>query len=334
MEPTNDDFWTKVARYVRNLADNEAPSFLNDQPDDPNRRAVGEEVRQLWKQSRHPDPDYEPDVARGWQRFQLLRDSEANHYQPAPAATKTRSWWQYAGVAASVLLVIGLGYFLGQWWFGSEDVRLATTDRRETYYLPDSSQVWLNQNSTLRYATDFNEDHRVVYLTGEAFFEVRKAEGRRFTVYGGPSKTEVIGTSFNLRTYSDDSVTVHVVSGKVAFSPRDEDNAVFLTPGQTARLRKQQPVAERSTIRDPNFRAWQNDQLVFDDTRLTRIRQQLEQYYGVTIELTNSRLANCRYTASFREASLDEVLRVLATVGNLTYEKTGNRVVLSGTGCP
>ena len=338
MEPTNDDFWTKVARYVReSLADNEAPSFLNDQSDDPDRKAAWEQAQNLWEESSSLNSGYHPDVERGWQRFQFLRDSEANHYQQAPAPTKSIDsvrWWKYVGVAASVILAAGIGYLLWRQWVGAEDVRLTATDQREMYYLPDSSQVWLNHNSELRYSNGFDQDHRVVHLEGEAFFEVRKAEGRRFTVYSGPAKTEVIGTSFNVRAYSDDSVAVHVVSGKVAFSPRNEDNAVFLTPGQTARLHERQSIAKRSAIRDPNFRSWQNDQLVFDNTRLARIRQQLEQYYDVTIELTDPTLASCRYTASFREASLAEVLRVLSAVGGLTYEKTGNRIVLSGPGCP
>lgn len=333
MEPTDDDFWMKVARYV-NLADNEAPSFLSDQSEDVNRRKVLAEVRELWEQSRALDRDYRPDVERGWQRFQVLRNSEAGHYRPAPAKPTSPPWWRYAAAAAAIVVAIGMSYFLRQWWTEAEEVRLTATDRKELYYLPDSSQVWLNQRSELKYTTDFNKDNRVVYLTGEAFFAVRKAEGRRFTVYSGPAKTEVIGTSFNLNAYANDSVVVQVVTGRVAFSPRNQDNAVFLTPGQKGLLKDKQRVAERSLIRDPNFRAWQNDQLVFDDTPLTGIIQLLEQQYGITVELASADLANCRYTASFNGASLAEVLDVLSAVGDLTYDKVGNRVALSGTGCP
>ena len=173
-----------------------------------------------------------------------------------------------------------------------------------------------------------------MYLEGEAFFDVKRAEGRRFTVYSGLAKTEVIGTSFNVHAYPHDSVTVHVVTGKVAFSPRNEDNAVFLVPGQKAQLAQGDRVAERSVILDPNFRAWQNDRILFDNTSLIRIAEQLEQYYGVAIKLANPNLSNCRYTATFDAASLDEVLNVLVAAGNLSYEKTGSRILLSGTGCP
>ena len=335
MGPTNDDFWIKVARYVRgNLSDTEATSLLNEQSDEGERRATLEQVRALWKQSRSPAHDYDPDVERGWQRFQFLRDSEAHHYRPTPIETTGRSLWQYVSIAASVVLVAGLSYLMWQWLAVAEEVRLVTTNQKAMYYLPDSSQVWLNQESVLRYSSDFNRDSRIVYLEGEAFFEVKKAEGRRFTVYSGPAKTEVIGTSFNIRAYSGDSVAVYVVSGKVAFSPRNEDNAVFLVPGQKAQLNGDELMAERSAIRDSNFRAWQNSQLLFDNTRLIHIAEHLERYYGVTIELANPSLSNCRYTATFDEASLDEVLDVLMAVGNLSYEKDSNHIILSGSGCP
>ena len=332
MEPTDDDFWIKVARYV-NLADNEAPSFLDRQPDDPDRQKVLEEVRELWERSKNLNQAYHPDVERGWQRFQSLRQREENQYRSA-SANRNRVVGYYAKIAASVILFVGIGYLLGQWWAGPKVVRLATTDQKEMYYLPDSSRVWLNQNSKLKYTVAFNKDNRTVHLTGEGFFEVRKAEGRRFTVYSGLAKTEIIGTSFNLNAYANDSVVVQVVTGKVAFSPRNEDNAIFLTPGQQGLLVEKQVVAKRSAVSDPNFRAWQNNQLVFDNTRLTKITQLLEQHYGVTIELTNPDLANCRYTASFNQASLAEVLDVLSAVGDITYNKVGNRVALSGTGCP
>ncbi len=334
MEPTDDDFWIKVARSV-NLTDKEARSSLDHQSDDPEREKVLAEVRQLWERSQNPSEAYQPDVERGWQRLQFLRQSEENHYR-SDSVDKSRSldYWQFVRVAASVVLAIGISYVLWQQWAGPKEVRLTTTDQKQMFYLPDSSRVWLNRNSELLYNTGFNQDNRVVYLAGEAFFEVRKAEGRRFTVYSGLAKTEVIGTSFNLNAYSDDLVVVQVVTGRVAFSPRNEDNAIFLTPGQQGLLVEKQVAAKRSAVSDPNFRAWQNNQLVFDNTRLTKITQLLEQHYGVTVELTNPDLANCRYTASFNQASLAEVLDVLSAVGDITYNKVGNRVVLSGAGCP
>ena len=334
MGQANDDFWIQVARYVRGNLSEEEREALHQQLDDPERRVAFEQARALWEQGRAVRPDYHPDVEQGWQRFQFRRDSEADHYRTMLRSTITRKLWQYVGVAASIVLLLGIGYFLWQRESTGEEVRLATTDRKEMYYLPDSSRVWLNKESVLRYAATFNQENRVVYLAGEAFFEVKKAEGRRFTVYSGLAQTEVIGTAFNVRAYTDDSVVVQVVAGKVAFSPRGEDNAIFLTSGQEARLVRQAPVAKRSAIDDPNFRAWQNNQLRFDNTQLPRIVEVLEQQYGTDIDIASPALTRCRYTASFDDASLEEVLKVLSAVGNIAYQKTGNRITLTGAGCP
>ena len=333
MGQADDDFWVQVARYVRGNLSKEERAALNQQLDDPERRVAFEQARALWEHQAAP-PDYHPDVEQGWQRFLFRRDSEADHYHTMPRPSVARKLWQYVGAAASIVLLLGIGYFWWQRESAQKEVRLATSDQKEMYYLPDSSRVWLNKESVLRYATTFNQDNRMVYLEGEAFFEVKKAEGRRFIVYSGLAQTEVIGTKFNVRAYAGDSVMVQVVEGRVAFSPRGEDNAIFLTPGQEARLIQEAPIAERLAIRDPNFRAWQNNQLRFDNTQLSRMVEVLEQQYGADIEIASPALMRCRYTASFDDASLEEVLNVLAAVGNVAYQRTGNRIILTGTGCP
>ncbi len=335
MKQTDDAFWTQVARYVRGeLTEAEITALLNEPTDgDTDRAAALKQARTLWERSSALNTAYYPDVDQGWQRVKFRKANEEEAYAPAASPVVVRLWGKYVSVAASVVLILGLGYFLWRQVSAPEEVRLVATGQKAMYYLPDSSRVWLNQGSALRYSTDFAQAHRTVHLEGEAFFVVQKAEGRRFTVHSNLAQVEVIGTSFNVRSYNEDSVTVHVVTGRVAFSPTGQDNAIFLEPGQRGLLTKQQLVANRSAIRDPNFRAWQNDQLQFDNTQLERIIPLLERQYGVNIVLSNTDLADCRYTATFEEATLEEVLNVLGAVGNLSYQQTGRRVVISGAGC-
>ncbi|MGD1893158.1 MAG: FecR family protein [Cyclobacteriaceae bacterium] len=172
-----------------------------------------------------------------------------------------------------------------------------------------------------------------MYLEGEAFFDVKKAEGRRFTIFSGPAKTEVIGTSFNLHAYAGQPVAVQVVSGRVAFSPANRDDAVFLEPGEEAVLTETAEPAQKQEISDTNFRAWQNNVLSFENISLAQIARQMEEQYDITIELADAALANCRYTAMFEDASLDDVLTTLSIIGDLSYQQQGNHYILSGPGC-
>jgi ferric-dicitrate binding protein FerR (iron transport regulator) len=236
-------------------------------------------------------------------------------------------------MAAVLAVFIGIGYFAYTTFFEDKMIVLTTAaGERISHYLPDSSQVWLNENSQLAYAEDFSAAHRIVRLTGEGFFEVRKAEGKRFTVLTEEAKTEVIGTSFNVRAYPDEDVKVQVVSGKVAFSPRNEDNSVFLEPGFEGLLEKDK-VPEKSAIEDPNFRAWQNHELIFNNTSLQQLAQTLEAYFNISMHIDNPNLANCRFTATFDQPDITEILKVLSITGNLTYDQQGNQYTLQGNGC-
>src|SRR5690554_5327121 len=65
--------------------------------------------------------------------------------------------------------------------------------------LPDGSLVWLNAGSQLQYPEKFDSTERIVYLLGEAFFDVEKGTGWPFRVVSGNLRTTALGTSFNIK---------------------------------------------------------------------------------------------------------------------------------------
>lgn len=95
-----------------------------------------------------------------------------------------------------------------------------TTSEEKSIYLPDSSLVTLSPGTYLKYdSTAFGIDHRKVYLTGEAFFDVVRDTTRFFEIFAEGTQTKVLGTSFNLRAYEvEDSITLLVTSGLVSFN--------------------------------------------------------------------------------------------------------------------
>jgi ferric-dicitrate binding protein FerR (iron transport regulator) len=348
MGEPNDDIWTLVAKQVTGeLTEEEARRLAEWQQQRPENHTTVEQAKEMWQRSKETEITYEPDVEEGWQRFLFRREqngldeSQLDGSEPGVRRltsgtpdSKSRKlvWW--SGVAATLALLITIGFLWRNTASETEWEQFATTEGEKLLLtLPDSSQVWLNGSSTLRYATNFNVDNRTVYLEGEAFFDVKKAEGRRFTIFSGPAKTEVIGTSFNLRAYAGQPVAVQVVSGRVAFSPANRDDAVFLEPGEEAVLTETAEPAQKQEISDANFRAWQNNVLNFENISLAQIARQMEEQYGISIELADAALANCRYTAMFEDASLDDVLTTLSIIGDLSYQQQGNHYILSGPGC-
>jgi ferric-dicitrate binding protein FerR (iron transport regulator) len=215
-------------------------------------------------------------------------------------------------------------------------VTLTAGNSKQIFFLPDSSRVTLNQFSTLTYQPGLDGDERTVKLEGEGFFEVKRNEQKPFVVLTENSRTEVLGTSFTVKSDEAGITEVQVVTGRVAFSARGEKGPaqrVILTPGFKAVASAQDSVV-KTKIEDPNFRAWQTDRLEFDNTPLNEVITSLGQYFDVTIKVENKKLLGCRFTGSFEQPKLKQVLEVLAESMQVRYNYEGNHYTLSGRGCP
>src|SRR5699024_2401351 len=93
-----------------------------------------------------------------------------------------------------------------------------TTPRGGQYQLTlsDGTRVWLNSGSSIRYPVAFNGKNRKVEMTGEAYFEVAKNEGRSFIVKKGDVEIKVLGTQFNVNAYADNrKMKVTLLEGAV-----------------------------------------------------------------------------------------------------------------------
>src|SRR5690606_11338540 len=117
------------------------------------------------------------------------------------------------------------------------EVQTPRGDRSLTV-LDDGTQVWLNANSTLRFATDFVAGNtREVFLDGEAFFDVVEDKSKPFIVHASGVSVEVLGTAFNVLSYDDDGVVeTTLVRGKIDIVPNGGDSNSHLTllPNQRA----------------------------------------------------------------------------------------------------
>jgi ferric-dicitrate binding protein FerR (iron transport regulator) len=175
----------------------------------------------------------------------------------------------------------------------------------------------------------------VVFLTGEAFFDVRKSNGKTFTIFSGNTKTQVLGTSFTVRSYGKEGRTeVQVLTGKVAFSTKEnpQQNQVLLTPGFKAEMKSGKQIV-KSQIDDPNFLAWKDNRLTFNNTRMDKVIRTLEKYFGVPIEVTDERMLQCRFTGTFEQPTLQEIVDVLVVSVDLTYTRNNEQYIFSGRGC-
>ncbi len=172
MGKSNDDIWTLVAKQITGeLTEEEAKQLTDWQQERPENQTTVEQTKELWQASKRSEPFYEPNVEEGWQRFVFRRDQQSmnrlvgtNTSTNGADHTKSRSLFWWGGIAASLALLLIFGWFW-QSETSETDWQEFATAEEETLQLtlPDSSQVWLNSNSTTRYADNFNVESRTVF---------------------------------------------------------------------------------------------------------------------------------------------------------------------------
>ncbi|MBK7288921.1 MAG: FecR domain-containing protein [Chitinophagaceae bacterium] len=151
--------------------------------------------------------------------------------------------------------------------------------------LADGSKVWLNAASTLRFPATFSGTERKVELTGEGYFEVAKNAAMPFKVgLENGVEVEVLGTHFNVMSYSDDEqIKTTLVEGKVKVL--NGDNNVILSPNQQAQFTKGNKSLLVDKDADVNKAiAWKNGLFDFDNDNIVDILRQLSRWYDVQIQ--------------------------------------------------
>ena len=305
--------------------------YLNKKEQVPIYRAEQEWFSQLENEKKvEVTSDFEHKLEEVIQQTELKKAGTATIWPLFPFAYR---------IAAILLLTLGLGLVVYFTLFNksSQWIEVATSKKEiREVALPDGSKVWLNGVSTLRYSRELQlAAKREVWLEGEGYFEVAHKPDQPFSVHTGTATTQVLGTSFHVRSYPEElTVEVGVLSGKVAFYAENKpEEKVMLIPGHGAALRKENQLIRQTDHLDANLLAWKTRQLIFDDATLQEVIATLENYFTISIKTQDPALLKCRFKGKFTEARLEEILEVLQMSLEVSVTGAGNQYTISGKGC-
>lgn len=184
--------------------------------------------------------------------------------------------------------------------------------------LADGSKVTLASGSTLSYPKEFNSNKRIVELKGKAYFEIAKHPGQTFLVQTLTTTTKVLGTKFTLNTYENKD-QIYLDEGKVLFKSNSWfGNSTVLTPGEKAQI--QSGMITKTWDINENHSAWASDRLKFKDVSLKKLVSVLEKHYQTKIHLAQPEIEELRFTGSFTQQSLVDVLEVIALTLQLKHD--------------
>lgn len=280
-------------------------------------------------------PQYVAQTESAQQQYSDFLEQNCVHEEvtgPSPAISGQQNWPRRRWLmAASVLLLLGAGAFLGRYQLAYKTYETAFGEIR-SLRLPDGSAVILNANSSLRVPRwEFGRTTRNVLLTGEANFSVTHARGHQRFVVNTNNNVEVVvlGTEFTVFARKR-GASVALNRGRVQLYYREDatPRQLVMKPGQLITLDPANHLALKE-IKHPALRpAWSEKRFVFDETPLREVAHMLEESYGLRVEINDPELAQRVLIGSLRADNADQLLQSISELLDINVIRQGNRVQL------
>lgn len=194
--------------------------------------------------------------------------------------------------------------------------------------LEDGTQVWLNAESELRYPIHFTGKERVVYLKGEAYFNVVKNSDAAFLVQVDEFTVKVYGTEFNVNAYEADRVETVLTQGSVSMRCGDEE--VMLKPNQKGAYFKSDGTMRVEDVNVLSYVAWKNGDFIFKDESLESIMNKLARWYDLDVFYQNKELKEIRLSGNLkRYKDVQDLFNAFEKISEARIKVDGRTVVVS-----
>ncbi|MGN6603214.1 MAG: FecR domain-containing protein [Ginsengibacter sp.] len=314
-----------IGIIIRHLNNEASPVELEELQqwlkEDPSHQNEFEDLKVLWNDSAkaalHPF-----NTENAWQKIsaQISPVSEGKVVRMFP-------WKKAFAIAASVIIILGFFYFYNT-NSKTEWKEIVARVSNETIQLADGTIITLRKGSSLSTPDNYGKEVRKVQLKGEAYFQVHHNEKKPFNVITNKSLVRDIGTAF-LAESNDSVEQVMVTEGKISFSAKSaEEKPLIVKAGEAAILKQQRPILK--TIESKNMLSWKTNVLVFDNTDLQQVAEDLKDYYNVDVILSeNLKASGILVTAQFRNESLENVIKELHLFTGLSIRKQDHTIIIS-----
>jgi transmembrane sensor len=277
-------------------------------------QAENQELYFLWLEEwESQNPQLIADTEDAYVRLSKIVENESTPISPTRPIS--RRWLLLLGLAASVVLLLGMsGFYFRDYLLHERYVTTYGEIRNVT--LPDGSLVTLNANSVLKVPRfGFKKNSREVFLTGEADFSVEHLPGHPRFVVRTPEQleVEVLGTKFMVYSRARGSKVV-LNEGKVQLRSlkKRAEKPLVIHPGDVATVSVQGNVSLAHNQPVAALASWKDQRFIFDNTPISEIAYQLNERFGVQIIISDSTLARRTLGGTFKAETAEKFLQVIA----------------------
>lgn len=264
-----------------------------------------DEYAGLLKLNSHDIPTF--NVKNAWYKVEKIIDGNSAVRKNRHSRKISMMPVFYAAASIAVIIVICLSFFLAN----SDEQSFVYANENhinKSILLPDSTIVILYPDAKLSYESARNSIVREVKLSGKAFFNVKKIEGKSFKVYAENVMVQVLGTSFLVDVTKSDSSAVYVKTGIVKVEAVNSN--VIIRANQKAELTDN--VLKTGIIDNPmEVFGDKPAELVFKEESISVVALKIEKVTGVKIEV-DKKLENNTITSKINLDDIDAVMEELA----------------------
>jgi ferric-dicitrate binding protein FerR (iron transport regulator) len=291
-------------------------------------RKIFDRENELWQKSYISQNHNYNAVEQGWKR--VSAKAGLSEEDKAPVFVLSRKKYILLLGAASFALIIGIGGFLSYFLkrpsltdmplSGITEVTTAEGEKAHIW-LPDSTEVFLNSGSSFKYSSDYNSKERVVGLLGEAYFNVKTNHEKPFTVKLGKMEVMATGTQFNIFSYGiDHRIEATLEKGSINVITTADSMTYCLQPGQQIVYFTDSEKAEVKEVFTETYTSWKENKLRLIDTPMEEALRKIARRYNVVFEVQGKEILDLKYTATFIDESIEQVMQMLKTVSPIAYK--------------
>jgi len=339
-----------ISYFNQTLSKTEADILLSWVNDDPENRKYFHEIYGAWiSQGMYREITTDPDKALSEIKKRI---NDRGYRTTGVRFIKIRLRSLIRIAAAAIILLAAFGITLSLVFLDGKTSMeasmyfeaVAPKGSRSFITMTDSTSIWLNAGTKLRYNTGYGITNRDVYLEGEAYFEVKKNQEYQFRVITSHTSITALGTTFNVKSYPEEStIETTLEEGMVELEILNGTNLlgnvtkVILNPNQTAVLDKKGsssmgPAPQFVIVPVDDIKAytsWKDDKWIIKNERMSLLAPKLERRFNVKVVFRDEDLKEYMITATFEDESLEQVLEAMRLVMPLKFEVDDNVVYLS-----
>jgi len=291
--------WTHITRKIsgENTLDDslKVDEWLNDKPEN---KLIYSRLKEVW--------NFTPTSEEvNYSLFESIKRRIRVHEHHSKQNFFSTTFFKVAAILAVILASNFLVY-----QFKKESVKpelvswqeiVVPRGNRMKLVLPDSTSIWLNNETKIRYASNFSIN-REVELSGEAYFDVHHDTSHPFIVKVGKQKIKVLGTRFSVNAYPEDQmIETSLISGSVVFQNDREinGNSEFrLDPGYSLFYDKQNNSIVTQKIQSSYYQYWENGVYAFKDESFESLSLKIKRIFNIEIVFEDPFLKTKTYTGT------------------------------------